>query len=55
MFSLLQTINLTNIITIINLQGDIFMEHHNTLLTNVDTSSKFITIGEILLRLTPLT
>ena len=30
------------------------MEHHNPLLTNVDTSSKFITIGEILLRLTPL-
>ena len=29
------------------------MEHHNPLLENLDTPKKFITIGEIMLRLTP--
>ena len=29
------------------------MEHHNPLLTNPKSSHKFITIGEIMLRLTP--
>ena len=29
------------------------MEHHNPLLDNLDTPKKFITIGEIMLRLTP--
>lgn len=29
------------------------MEHHNPLLENIDTSHKFITIGETMLRLSP--
>ena len=29
------------------------MEHHNPLLTNLKSDQKFITIGEIMLRLTP--
>ena len=29
------------------------MEHHNPLLENLDSPKKFITIGEIMLRLTP--
>ena len=31
----------------------VFMEHKNPLWTNVTSTKKFITIGEIMLRLTP--
>jgi len=34
-------------------KGGLFMQHGNPLLKNVDQENKFITIGEIMLRLTP--